>query len=136
MNTKEIAGSIAYCGLVCSLCHLAADCGGCRSQTNCCGNHTSEQGCHQYDCCIRNGYDGCWECDDFPCGKGMFADGHDVRLKAFVRFIAMEGKERLAELISQNADKGIYYGHGKDYDGLENEESVIRLLVTGKKESI
>ncbi len=135
MTTKEVAESIAYCGLVCGMCHLADTCGGCRSETNCCGNHLSELGCYQYDCCIRNGYDGCWECAEAPCGEGMFAEGHDIRLRAFVRFIRIEGKEKLAELLVRNAQMGIQYGHGRDYDRLGSEESVIQLLTTGEKQA-
>lgn len=55
----------------------------------------------------------------------MFAEGHDLRLKAFVRFIGLEGKEKLAELLLQNAADGIHYGHGRDYDHLGSEDAVI-----------
>lgn len=35
---KDITNSIAYCGLVCRLCHLAYKCDVCRSKNNCCGS--------------------------------------------------------------------------------------------------
>ncbi|SMD17244.1 DUF3795 domain-containing protein [Sporomusa malonica] len=70
MSVKEISDSTAYCGLVCKLCHLADRCSGCKSELNCCGIRTSEEGCYQYDCCNEKGFDGCWECPDFSCGKG------------------------------------------------------------------
>lgn len=61
----------------------------------------------------------------------MFSDQHDLRLRAFIRFIKEEGLGRLAECIIENEKKGIEYGFQKDYDGLETEEDVIRLLKTG-----
>ena len=61
----------------------------------------------------------------------MFSDSRDLRIRAFVRFIKDEGLEKLAECIIENEKKGIRYGHQKDYDGLETEEDVIKLLKTG-----
>ena len=63
----------------------------------------------------------------------MFSDSHDIRLRAFVRFIKDEGLEKLARCIIENEKKGIKYGFQKDYDGLETEDDVIRLLKTGSK---
>jgi hypothetical protein len=76
---------------------------------------------------------GCWECADFNCGKDMFSEAHDLRLRAFVRFIRDEGLEQLAKCIAANERNGFRYGHQKDYDGLETEEDVISLLKTGMK---
>lgn len=42
-SVEEIKNSIAYCGLVCKLCHLKDKCDGCKSVENCCGAHLSEQ---------------------------------------------------------------------------------------------
>lgn len=131
MTTQEVAASIAYCGLVCTYCHLADSCGGCKSQTNCCGRHLAEGGCFQYNCCVEKGLNGCWECDGFPCGEDMFSDSHDVRLRAFVRCAKEEGVDKLADYVLMNQQKGIQYGHGKDYDGLGSEEKVLKLLRTG-----
>lgn len=41
MSINEVADSIAYCGLVCKLCHLADTCDGCKSENNCCGRRLS-----------------------------------------------------------------------------------------------
>lgn len=132
-TVREIAESIAYCGLVCRFCGL---CAGCKSANNSCSKHLSQEGCYQYDCCIQRGLNGCWECADFSCDKDMFSVGHDVRLKAFVRCAKEDGLEKLAEYLKRNADNGIQYHKGNglsgDYDGLENETDVLRLLRTGK----
>ena len=133
MNIEEISGSISYCGLICRLCHLADECGGCKSENNQCARHLSETGCYQYNCCRERNLNGCWECEDFNCGKDMFSDSHDLRIRAFVRFIKNEGIEKLAERIIVNERNGIRYGYKKDYDGLGSEEEVIKLLRTGTR---
>ena len=135
MNTIDIVDNIGYCGLVCPLCHLSEDCGGCKSENNRCQRHLSESGCYQYSCCRERRLNGCWECEDFNCGKDMFSESHDIRLRAFVRFIRAEGLAKFARCIIENEKKGIRYGHQKDYDGLETEEDVIELLRTGGKPS-
>jgi len=61
----------------------------------------------------------------------MFSESHDLRLRSFVRFIKDEGLEKLAKCIIENEIIGIEYGYQKDYDGLETEEDVIKLLKTG-----
>ncbi|UCG63130.1 MAG: hypothetical protein JSV52_07575 [Candidatus Zixiibacteriota bacterium] len=63
----------------------------------------------------------------------MFSDAHDVRLRAFVRFIRDEGLEKLARCIIENEKNGIRYGHQKDYDGLGTEEAVIQRLMAGAR---
>jgi hypothetical protein len=133
MTINEVTDSIAYCGLVCKFCHLANTCDGCKSENNCCGRHLSTGGCYQYNCCKERGLNGCWECKDFSCGKDMFSDSHDIRLRAFVRCVKEESLNKLAEYVLRNQQNGIYYGHNKDYDGLGSEEAVLRLLRTGQK---
>lgn len=133
MDTSEVSNSIGFCGLVCKLCHLADKCDGCKSDHNCCGRHLSESGCYQYNCCVEKNLNGCWECKDFPCGKDMFSDSHDIRLRAFVRCAKEEGIEKLAEYIIINQQNGILYGYNKDYDNLGSEDIVLKLLRTGQK---
>jgi len=133
MTAIEVAKNIGYCGLVCSFCHLKDACDGCKSGKNCCGRYLSEDGCYQYNCCVEKGLEGCWECDDFCCGKEMFSESHDIRLRAFVRCAKEEGVEKLAEYVLRNQQKGIKYGHNKDYDGLGSEEVVLKFLRTGQK---
>jgi hypothetical protein len=134
VKTEEIVASIGYCGLICGLCHLAKDCSGCKSETNRCARYLSETGCYQYNCCKERNLKGCWECVEFSCGKDMFSESHDLRLRAFVRFIRDEGLEKFAGCIIRNEINGIRYGYQKDYDGLASEEAVIELLKTGERD--
>lgn len=125
---RRISKSIACCGLVCALCHLAGQCGGCRSKSSCCGARQSAEGCYPYTCCGEKGFEGCWQCARSPCDRGMFYASHDIRLQAFILYIKQNGRDRLAERLYFNERKGVCYGLGKDYDGLGSIEAVIRKL--------
>lgn len=63
--------TVAYCGLVCGVCKNATPekgrCVGCR-------HGGGDADCHQRKCCTERGLDGCWQCEEFPCGEGFFAD--------------------------------------------------------------
>ncbi len=128
MDKQALVDSIAYCGLVCGLCHLSAQCDGCKNTAKLCGRSAV---CYQRACCIQRGLEGCWVCGEFPCGKDMHAPPHDLRIRAFVAFIKAEGKETLVDCLMRNQARGIHYGHNRDYDGLASEEQVIELLKTG-----
>ena len=133
MDKKEIVESISYCGLICSLCHLADQCDGCKNHTYMCSNHSEKwDGCHHRNCCIEQNLKGCWECDNFPCIKDMYSHTHDVRLRAFARCIREDGLDKLAEYIIGNEEKGIRYGYQKDYDFKQNEDEVLVILRTGE----
>jgi hypothetical protein len=130
MNQRQIAESVAYCGLVCGLCQPGGQCS-CRS-----GNHygkrLSPNGCYQYDCCTAKGLNGCWECPDAPCGNDMHAPDK-VKIRAFIICIKEDGLDRFAEYIVRNAGNGIVYhrsGITGDYD-LKTETDVLQLLRTG-----
>ena len=133
ITIREIAESVAPCGLVCALCRN--DCKGCNkskdSEISCM--------CFQRKCCRKKGLKGCWECPDFPCKSDMFDETkHDVRIKAFVRCIKEDGTQKFAEYILRNENNGVIYhrdnkNYTGDYDWLKNEEEVISLLRTGKK---
>ena len=65
----EIVQSVAHCGLVCALCPGAApDKGGCPG----CRRGGGDADCPLRQCCVERELLGCWECDEFPCDKGMF----------------------------------------------------------------
>jgi len=128
MDVKEVAENIGYCGLVCSLCHEADHCDGCKSSKNFCGRYLNEEGWFQYNCCINKGINGCWECEEGPCERDMFSAHHDVRNRTFVKVAKQEGIEKLAEYVLKNQQNGIKYGWNKDYDNLEKEEAVVDLL--------
>ncbi|BAI61123.1 conserved hypothetical protein [Methanocella paludicola SANAE] len=135
MEKSDIIDSIACCGLICRLCHLAGDCDGCRNTASKCSNHSDHWGgCYQRKCCRGRGIKGCWECGDFPCDKEMFdVTTHDLKIRACVRCIKEDGPERFVEYVLGNEKNGIRYGFRKDYDGLGSEEEVLRLLRIGKK---
>lgn len=135
MDTKDIAANIGYCGLICSLCHEANKCDGCKSDNNCCGRHVSEEGCFHFNCCVEKGINGCWECEDGPCNKDMFSEHHDVRNRTFVKVAKIEGLDNLMEYVHENQKNGIHYGWNKDYDNLDNEAAVIDLLHNGLNSS-
>ena len=97
MNRDRIIKSIAYCGLICELCHQANECDGCKSEKNNCGKHLSEAGCFQRMCCIKKNINGCWECDNFPCDKDMYSNNHDPKVKAFARCIKEDGVENFID---------------------------------------
>lgn len=131
MEIKDIVQNMGYCGLICSLCHVADKCSGCKSEHNCCGRHLSEAGCFQFDCCVKKGLEGCWECEEGPCNEDMFGEDHDVRCRAFVKVAKAEGIEKLAEFVLENQKNGILYGWNKSYDNLGNEQAVMDLLHNG-----
>ena len=128
MNKQALIDSIAYCGLVCGMCHLRAECDFCKDTASLCAR---SEVCYQRNCCIQQGLQGCWECSEFPCGKDMHAHPNDLRIRAFVAFIKAEGTETLVDCLLTNEANGIHYGKGKGYDGKSSEEEVIRLLKTG-----
>ncbi len=71
MPGQDVAKTVAYCGLVCGVCaHAAPHDGGCQG----CRHGGGPADCYQRECCVGNGLDGCWQCDEFPCDKGFFAD--------------------------------------------------------------
>jgi hypothetical protein len=128
MDKQKLVDSIAYCGLVCGMCHLSAECDFCRNTARLCARSTV---CYQRDCCIDRGLHGCWECTEFPCGEDMHGPPHDLKIRAFAAFIRAEGCEAFIDCLLRNQASGIHYGLGKDYDGMRSEEEVIRLLRTG-----
>jgi hypothetical protein len=96
MDRQALVDSIAYCGLVCGRCHLRKECDGCKNTARLCAR---SKVCYQRNCCIQKGLQGCWECDEFPCGKDMHGPVHDLRIRAFVAFIKTEGTETLVDCL-------------------------------------
>lgn len=128
ITATQLADSIGLCGLICAFCHKALECGGCGSPTNTCGRYLSTDGCYQYKCCKSENIPGCYTCPDI-CDNDMFAETHDKRNKAFVKFIKEYGKQRIAECLLVNQLNGIIYGWQRDYDNLASEQAVIDLLL-------
>ncbi len=118
---------LAYCGLACCLCSENEGCKGCR-QNGC----AAWAECPNYGCVTERGLEGCWECPEFPCGKGML---EKPRMRAFVRFAKEHGVEGLLDRLAENERAGIVYhypgGLTGDYD-LPTEEEVLDLLERGR----
>ena len=127
MEHNQLLHTVAYCGLVCGLCGLGKSCS-CKG-SNHCGKRLSPNGCHQYNCCAEKGINGCWECQDAPCGRDMLAP-EKIKLLAFVRCIKEDGIEKFTSYLAVNQARGIVYhrtGILGDYD-LQTEEEVLALL--------
>lgn len=132
---NELAQTIAPCGLICGICGEAPACAGCRS-----GGCSRAAECYQRKCCAEKNIKGCWKCGDFPCGKDMFSPERDIRLTAFVRCAKEDGVKSLAGYVLRNQDDGVLYhrdkqNHTGDYDGMPDEESVLKLLRDGNGET-
>lgn len=119
---------IAYCGLACCLCSENQNCPGCQNGDGPCFSE-----CENFPCVRERGLAGCWECPDFPCGKGMHKN--NLRAQAFVKFAKERGVEHLLACLERNRWAGIVYhrpgGLTGDYD-LPTEEEIFRRLETGE----
>lgn len=129
MNLNE--QSIAYCGLICDFCYPNGGCS-CKSDNHC-GKRLSPEGCYQYNCCTDRGLNGCWECNDAPCGIDMLAKDK-IKIRAFVRCIKEDGIDEFIKYLNRNKENGVVYhrsGIWGDYD-LPTEEEVLQLLRKGE----
>lgn len=118
---------LAICGLACVLCSHE-DCPGCKVRG--CGE---ENGCSVYKCATEKGYDGCYQCEEFPCDEKML---HGIRNRAFNQYARQFGKQSLLNRLQDNFENGIAY-HGMngakgDYDSLETEDEIMQLIQFGK----
>jgi hypothetical protein len=102
MDDKD---KVAYCGFVCFVC--AGQCACKESDEN------GDPNCHQRDCCREKGIEGCWDCDEFPCNLGAFAnDDYGGLAMGGVLCIRKVGLGRFVELARANLspDFGVYRG--------------------------
>jgi len=93
MNSNAMAPGIAYCGLSCAICsHGAEGCPGCREGGG-------PEVCGQRQCCEERRFDGCWQCESFPCAR-HFADeawsGLTIGCVQMIRAMGIEAFESLA----------------------------------------
>lgn len=128
-TSKSCKTDIAYCGLACVLCSENKNCVGCQN-----GGCEAHGWCKNYNCCREKGIDGCWECDEFPCGKGMLKK---MRIRAFARFAKEHGKTELVRCLLRNKNNGIVYHYeGQligDYDKCHIEEEIIEMILSGER---
>jgi len=103
--SEEMVNTVAYCGLICSLCRNGEKgCNGCRGGGG-------DGNCYQRRCCLEKGVDGCWHCEAFPCDKGYFADEEWEGLcRGFVQCIKDKGVEKFANLVQSKLGERIEYG--------------------------
>lgn len=118
---------VAFCGLACCVCSENKHCGGCMA-----GCQRDRNACKHWVCCNAKRIAGCWECGNFACGAPMFAS---TRIRAFSRFIAENGSERLTRALRNNEANGVLYHytgqHVGDYDLFQTEEEIIQLIESG-----
>ncbi len=89
---------VAYCGLSCNHCFLAAWCGSCRTAYNTCSFATvSPDGkCPNAVCCQEKGIEGCYACDLLEvCEKGFYVPSNDRAnaAKAQALYIRKHGRQ-------------------------------------------
>ena len=93
---------------------------------------TTAERYYQHKCCTEKGIEGCWECEQSPCGEDMLAPSK-IKMRAFVRCMKEDGIEKFIEYINKNIENGaVYHRSGVigDFD-LDSEEAVLKLLRTG-----
>ena len=116
---------LSICGLACVLCSRE-ECLGCKAQG-------CDKDCSIYQCAIRKGLDGCYQCDEFPCGENMLKG---TRIRAFNRYARDFGKDALLDRLRQNNENGIFYHRPDtlqgDYDKCKTEDEIIDLIKNGK----
>jgi hypothetical protein len=110
MAEPDLTKTVAYCGLVCGVCAHAtpqvAGCAGCR-------HGGGARDCYQRECCMANGLDGCWQCEEFPCDKGFFGDpawnGLCIGAVQCVREHGVQGHvDRFVARLGRTVDYGEY----------------------------
>ena len=122
MAVDGLVDTVAYCGLICDLCRNATHgcCAGCRR-----GGGAGD--CHQRDCCVDNGLDGCWECPSFPCAEGFFAeDAWKGLCIGSVQCIKENGIAGFVGRVASRLGESVDYGDYRFKNGHE-----IRVLLFG-----
>ena len=121
MTNKELAETVAYCGLACGLCGNTSK--GCKG----CSSNGGAADCHQRACCLEKGFDGCWQCEHFPCDKGFYADDAWKGLCiASVQCVKDNGLQAYVDLLTSRLGTDVDYG---DYRFKDAEE--IRTIFCG-----
>ena len=120
---------IARCGLACCLCSENTECKGCRMD-GCRG----AAWCENRKCSLSNGLEGCWECTERACRKGLFAS--KIKVLGFTEYVRRYGMEALLDRLEANEKAGIVYhreGIMGDYDEFDDLEALIAFINTGKR---
>lgn len=127
----------ARCGLACCLCSENSVCKGCGedgfAELPWCAD---ADWCENRKCVLEKKLNGCYECHQSDCRKGLFAD--KLKPLAFCEYIRRFGKEELLDRLEENEKNGIVYhreGIIGDYDGFEDVEALIAFIQTGRKQA-
>jgi hypothetical protein len=76
-----------------------------------CRSGGGDEGCHQRDCCVDTGVDGCWQCERFPCGKGYYVGEEWSGLcVACVELVRAAGVSEYARLVESRLGAVVDYG--------------------------
>lgn len=119
---------IAPCGLACCLCSENATCPGCRAE-----GCPDKDWCENRKCSLEKGLEGCWQCSELQCRKGLLAKEKPY---GFTLFIRKYGMEKLLDCLEKNEAKGVVYhreGIIGDYDGIADPKELDRFLLTGER---
>lgn len=119
---------IGRCGLACAICSKNSECAGCDS-----ASCSASGWCENRKCSIGKNFAHCYECDEFPCGKGMLVK---TRMQAFSEFARRYGEKELLDCLERNEQMGVIYhreGFTGDYDGFSDIEELIAFIKSGKK---
>lgn len=115
---------IACCGLACCVCSENTTCVGCRE-----GGCKENDFCKALHCSRKKNIQGCWECNEYPCGYFMLKK---VRSQAFIKYIKANGTDALIDALEANEKKGVEYHYkGKlhgDYDVPQTIDEIIDML--------
>ena len=129
---------IARCGLACCLCSENVKCKGCPAdgfvELDWCKD---ADWCQNRRCVLDKKLNGCYECNDTECRKGLFKD--KIKPLAFCEYIRRYGKEDLLDKLSENEKNGIIYhrqGIMGDYDDFDSIEELIDFIRSGKRKAL
>ena len=124
---------IAKCGLACCLCSENKECKGCYVNGSKDLSWCKEANwCENRKCSLEKSIEGCYECDNKKCRKGLFKD--KIKPLAFCEFIRRFGKDSLLDCLEENEKRGIVYhreGIIGDYDDFDDIEELISFIKNG-----
>ena len=119
MVDQELAGTVAYCGMICGACRNTQNgCVGCRKG----GGH---EVCHHRSCCKNKVIDGCWQCETYPCDAGYFADEAFRGLcRGFIQTIKDKGIDEFVSLVRSRFGKRIELGELR----FKTEQEILAMI--------
>ena len=123
MNRKL---GIAPCGLACCLCSENKTCPGCRAH-----GCSDKERCENLLCCQKQGLEGCWQCSEISCRRGLLSKSKPY---GFTLYIRRYGLHALLDRLEEYEAAGVVYhrqGITGDYDNFENPEDLVSFLLRG-----